>query len=103
MPCQRRRHTISGSLIAFLSSADTEILTLSRVVPDLPAGIPPVRAANASSPAAAAVAEEAGTAVVMRLLGGRRPFEPAFGAIRESCLARGVPFIACAGDSTFDP
>ena len=89
-------------MIAFLSSADTEILTLSRVVP-LPAGGPPVRATNPSAANATAIARQATTAVVMRLLGGRRPFEPAFSAIRDSCVERGVPFLACAGDSTFDP
>jgi cobaltochelatase CobN len=90
-------------LIAFLTTADTEILTLSRVVRDLPRGLPPVRAWNAAEPEAAGLAAEAKTAVVMRLLGGRRPFEPAFSAIRESCLVRGVPFIACPGDSALDP
>jgi len=90
-------------LIAFLSSADTEILTLSHVVPNLPSSMPAIRAANPSAPSAVRLAEEARTAVVMRLLGGRRPFEPTFSAIRDSCVARGVPFIACAGDSTFDP
>jgi len=90
-------------LIVFLTTADTEILTLSRVVGDLPAGFPGVRAANPSAPGAVALAENARTAVVMRLLGGRRPFEPAFSAIREACLARGVRFLACAGDSVFDP
>jgi len=91
-------------LIVFLSTADTEILTLSHVLPALPEGFPEVRAAN---PAAGGdvieLARQASTAVVMRLLGGRRPFEPAFTQLREACLARGVPFIACAGDSTFDP
>ncbi|MFI5267181.1 MAG: cobaltochelatase subunit CobN, partial [Chloroflexota bacterium] len=90
-------------MIAFLSSADTEILTLSQVVRDLPSNMPPIRAANPNDPGAVHLAEVATSAVVMRLLGGRRPFEPAFSVIRESCLARGVPFIACAGDSTFDP
>ncbi|HEX6512286.1 MAG TPA: cobaltochelatase subunit CobN, partial [Chloroflexota bacterium] len=90
-------------MIAFLTSADTEILTLSRVVHELPPEVPGVRAANASSPAAVELAEAAATAVIMHLLGGQRPFEPAFSAIRDSCLARGVPFVACAGDSVFDP
>jgi len=90
-------------LIAFLTTADTDILTLSHVAVHLPADFPEVRAANASAPEAAEVAARAGTAVIMRLLGGRRPFEPAFSEIREACLARGAPFIACAGDSVFDP
>src|SRR5581483_9335318 len=47
--------------------------------------------------------ERAQTAVVVRLLGGRRTLEAGFDLIRDCCVRRNVPFIACAGDSVPDP
>ena len=89
-------------MIVFLTTADTEILTLSRVVRSLPDGFPAVRAANPTASDCLPLVREASTAVVIRLLGGRRTLELEFDRIRQSCLQRGVPLIACAGDSTPD-
>jgi cobaltochelatase CobN len=89
-------------LIAFLSTADTDILTLSHVARALPADFMPVRAANPATSDALSLVRQASTAVVLRVLGGRRTIEASFDAMRQSCVERGVPFIACAGDSLPD-
>src|SRR3954452_8965054 len=95
-------------MIVFLTTADTEILALSHAARALPAEFPAVRAAN---PAAlgepAALATFLGTAaaadiVVVRLLGGKRAFEPGFEGLRARCRAAGVPLIACPGDQQPD-
>ncbi len=94
-------------VIAVITTADTEILTLSHVVKTLPVGLPAVRAVNPGSIASIErfmdeTIEQCHTAVVVRLLGGKRSFDAGLDRIRESCLRRGVPFIACAGDSAPD-
>jgi cobaltochelatase CobN len=95
-------------LILFLTTADTEILALSHAVRRLPAGFPPVRAANPAhlgEPGALAALLDriaAPGAVVIRLLGGRRVFEAGFDALRARCAAAGVPLIACPGDQQPD-
>ena len=88
-----------SALIVFLSTADTEILTLSHVAPGLPFL---VRAANPAHGVPWDMLEQASTAVVLRILGGRRAVEADFDRIRATCLDRGLPFVACAGDSTPD-
>jgi len=95
-------------VIVFLTTADTEILALSRAARDLPPGFPPVRAANPAAlgdPAALAAFLDAAAAarvVVVRLLGGKRAFEPGFAALEARCRAAGVPLIACPGDQQPD-
>ncbi len=98
-------------MIVFLTTADTDILTLSNVVRALPKGVPAVRACSVASLSSdrvlqrfvADTVERAQTAVVVRLLGGRRTLEAGFDLIRDCCVRRNVPFIACAGDSVPDP
>ncbi|MBV9120830.1 MAG: cobaltochelatase subunit CobN, partial [Chloroflexi bacterium] len=86
-------------MIVFLTTADTEILALSGIR-ELPVAL---RAANATSPDVLNIAEQASTALIVRLLGGRRTIGANFEALRDSCLRRGVPFVACAGDAIPDP
>src|SRR5215208_390323 len=95
-------------MIVFLTTADTEILALSHAARDLPVGFPPVRAANPAALQAPAdlaafldVAAGAGV-VVVRLLGGRRAFEPGFAELQARCAAAGVPIVACPGDQQPD-
>src|SRR5689334_20792155 len=90
-----------GPTILFLSTADTDLLTLSYALADLPAEFPIVRAAN---PATLSTAEAADTflnaelpragAVVARLLGGKRAFEHGWERLTRECAERGVPLIA---------
>ena len=95
-------------MIVFLTTADTEILALSYAARDLPAGFPAVRAANPAAlqaPADLAAFLDAAAAarvVVVRLLGGRRAFEPGFAELQARCQAAGVPLIACPGDQQPD-
>ncbi|HEY3238404.1 MAG TPA: cobaltochelatase subunit CobN, partial [Acidimicrobiia bacterium] len=89
-------------MILFLSTADTEILALRAAIESLPAGFPPVRAAN---PAVLAAAPDlAGvSAVVVRLLGGRRAWEGPFDELRRACADQDIPLYALGGESALDP
>ena len=89
-------------MILFLSNADTEILALRAAIESLPAGFPPVRAAN---PAALTSAPDVDgvMAVVVRLLGGRQAWEGPFEALRRDCVARDIPLYALGGESALDP
>ncbi len=89
-------------MILFLSTADTEILALRAAVESLPAGFPPVRAANPATLTAAPDLDGV-TAVVVRLLGGRRAWEGPFDDLAARCAARGVPLYALGGESALDP
>ena len=80
----------TGWVILFLSTADTEILALRAAIEVLPAGFPPVRA---GSPAAldGRRRSTASTAVVVRLLGGRRAWEAPFDALRRAARSAASP------------
>jgi cobaltochelatase CobN len=95
-------------VIVFLTTADTEILALSHAARGLPAGFPKVRAANPAAlqdPAELAAFLELAAAagvVVVRLLGGKRAFDPGFSELQARCRAAGVPLVACPGDQQPD-
>ncbi|MGH9149552.1 MAG: cobaltochelatase subunit CobN, partial [Acidimicrobiales bacterium] len=88
-------------MILVLTNADTEILALRSVMEGLPAGFPPLRAANPTTldgpPALAGV-----EAVLVRLLGGRRAWEEGFDALRRDCLERHIPLLAFGGEAVPD-
>ncbi|HEY1465678.1 MAG TPA: cobaltochelatase subunit CobN [Acidimicrobiales bacterium] len=88
-------------MILVLTNADTEILSLRVVAEMLPPGFPALRAANPAhldhSPDLDGVA-----AVIVRLLGGRQAWEPAFDDLRADCLSRGVPLLAFSGEAVPD-
>jgi cobaltochelatase CobN len=88
-------------MILFLSNADTELLALGSIVHRLPGGFPAVRAGNPSR-LDAAPAVDGLTAVVVRLLGGRTAWEPAFDDLRAACLAAEIPLIALGGEAEPD-
>ncbi|HEX5366567.1 MAG TPA: cobaltochelatase subunit CobN [Acidimicrobiales bacterium] len=88
-------------MILFLSNADTELLALGSVTHRLPAGFPPVRAANPTRLDAAPRLDGV-TAVVVRLLGGRSAWERPFDDLRSACLGRGVPLVAVGGEAAPD-
>jgi cobaltochelatase CobN len=89
-------------MILFLSTADTEILALRAAIESLPTGFPPVRAANPATLAAAPDLDGV-SAVVVRLLGGRRAWEGPFEELRRACVARDIPLYALGGESALDP
>ncbi len=93
-------------MILFLTNADTEILALRCVAEGLPAGFPPVRAANPCLTGAGA-GTPAGdlngvTTVIVRLLGGRRSWEEGFESLRRRCREEGIAFLAFGGEVTPD-
>ncbi len=88
-------------MILFLSNADTELLALGSIVHRLPDGFPAVRAGNPARLDAAPHLDGV-TAVVLRLLGGRTAWEPAFDDLRAACVAAEVPLIALGGEAEPD-
>lgn len=97
-------------MLIFLTHADTDLLTLGRVGPDLQAGMPAVRAANlrelaAPDTLARFIARELDQAilVIVRLLGGRQSFAGGFEQLAQACRARGAAFLPVPGDHESDP
>ena len=88
-------------MILFLSNADTELLALGSIVHRLPDGFPAVRAANPGRLDAAPDLDGV-TAVVVRLLGGRTAWEPAFDELRTACVAAEIPLVALGGEAEPD-
>jgi cobaltochelatase CobN len=86
-------------MIWFLTTAATEILALRSASEGLPEDFPSVRA---GSPYTTEVDLSAARCVLVRLLGGRRAWQDGFDALREQCLARGIPFLAFAGEALPD-
>jgi cobaltochelatase CobN len=94
-------------MILFLSTADTEILAVTRAVATLPERFPRLRAANpASGGDPAEFVDEALAAapqlVLVRLLGGRRAWPEGFDRLAEGCAAAGVPLLAFGGEAEPD-
>src|SRR5438094_8253456 len=84
----------TSRMIFYLATADTELLTLSHALDDLPPGFEAVRAANPASlspeagEALLAEVEASATLVIVRLLGGKRSFPPGFDRLERACRAR---------------
>jgi cobaltochelatase CobN len=87
-------------VILFLTHADTEILGLRVVAEGLPEGFPAVRAANPATLVAVPPLGEA-EAVIVRLFGGRRSWEP-FDALVAACQAGGIPLLCFGGEAVPD-
>ena len=104
-------------MIVFLSTADTDLLTLharharhARHALEPGAG-PPVRTANAAALSAELLDElvdellrqpVGGAVVVMRLHGGRRAAAATLDAVVSACRTRGLPLVALSGDGGAD-
>ncbi|MDQ3945549.1 MAG: cobaltochelatase subunit CobN, partial [Actinomycetota bacterium] len=60
---------------------------------------------RAANPAALSAAPDLDgvSAVVVRLLGGRRAWDGPFGELHRDCAARDIPLYALGGESTLDP
>jgi len=84
-----------------LTNADTDLLALRSVVEGLPAGFPPVRAANPHQLDGAPDLDGV-TCVLVRLLGGRRAWLEPFDALRADAARRGIPLIALGGEAVPD-
>ncbi len=90
-------------MILFLTNADTELLATRSVLHRLPAGFPPVRAANPSR-LTQTPAVDGAAAVVVRLLGGRGAWEEQFDELRRRCLGAvpPIPLVAVGGEAVAD-
>ena len=97
-------------MIVFLTTSDTDILTVEGVRPDLPSGIEGVIALN---PYSLAQDDEAfghfldeslpGASLVMaRLLGGENALGDNFPRLEAACRRLGIPLVACSGEPTRD-
>src|SRR5712691_6439649 len=92
-------------MIVFVTTADTEILALSRVARDLPEGFPALKAVNPTRlPSDLGPAELVSGAVMVlvRLLGGRRAWEEGFDALVRYCRQQGIPMLAWSGEQHVD-
>ena len=92
-------------MIVFVTTADTEILALSRVARDLPEGFPALKAVNPTRlPSDLGPAELVSGAVMVlvRLLGGRRAWEEGFDALVRYCRQQGIPLLAWSGEQHVD-
>ena len=92
-------------MIVFVTTADTEILALSRVARDLPEGFPALKAVNPTRlPSDLGPAELVSGAmmVLVRLLGGRRAWEEGFDALVRYCRQQGYPVLAWSGEQHVD-
>ena len=87
-------------MILFLTHADTEILGLRVVSEGLPEGFPGVRAANPAL-LRGVPSLEGIEAVIVRLLGGRRSWEP-FDSLAAECRRREVPLLCFGGEAVPD-
>ncbi len=100
--------------IVLVTTADTDILTAERALVGMPWGdsvrvyaCNPVSLEGESDSAAAGrqelLAAVAGaSAVILRLLGGKRALADLFDPLVESCRAGGIPLIACPGHQEWD-
>jgi cobaltochelatase CobN len=88
-----------------VTTADTEILALSRVARDLPADFPPLKAVNPVRLPEPMAPEDLATdasMVLLRLLGGRRAWEEGFNRLLVACRRAGIPFLAWSGEQHAD-
>ena len=96
--------------ILFLTTADTDILTLTHAIKHLPSGFPPVRARNLLNLRSAdtgetqfdAVISEA-KVVVVRVLGGVAYFREELESLSQRCHRGGKVLLALPGDRELDP
>lgn len=92
-------------MLVFVTTADTEILALSRAARDLPADFPALKAVNPtrlpdSMPPEDLVAQA--SMVLVRLLGGRRAWEEGFARLALACRRARVPLVAWSGEQQAD-
>ena len=95
--------------ILLVTTADTDLLTADRALAELTyPDFPQVRAFNPSkldTPEAQAELLDAvasSSAVVLRLLGGKRAMPEAFDRLVQLCHSLGVPLVACPGHQEWD-
>jgi cobaltochelatase CobN len=93
-------------MLLFLTTADTEILAASKAVESLPEGFPEVHCANPvgyEDPVELLDAElQNASAVLVRLLGGRKAWPGGFAELKRRCDEREIPRLALGGEAEPD-
>jgi cobaltochelatase CobN len=96
-------------MLLLLSTADTDLLTVSHALAELPSDFASVRAANPATLDSSEAANRfldrelpSARVVVARLLGGKRAFDAGFERLVRECAARRIPLIAIPGDQAPD-
>jgi cobaltochelatase CobN len=92
-------------MIVFVTTADTEILALSKAARALPEGFPTLKAVNPTRlpPDLAPEALATGASMVLvRLLGGRRAWPEGFNVLAGYCRRAGMPLLAWSGEQHVD-
>ncbi|WP_010268886.1 cobaltochelatase subunit CobN [Paenibacillus senegalensis] len=98
-------------MILYLTTADTDLLTLRAALEHLPGNYPPVRAANLTDwldndEAARSFLDrylQQAQIIILRALGGRKAQPYAFDRIRQHCQTHNLPLLAWPGDPEPDP
>ena len=95
--------------IVFVTTADTDLLTVDRALAGI--SLPDFPQVRTFNPAAFDTAGNQGPlldavagagVVVLRLLGGKRAMPETFEPLVRLCRARGIPLIACPGHQEWD-
>src|ERR1700722_11526428 len=99
---------VNPNLIAFLTHAGTDLMTLDRARPDLPAGLNVLglsllSIASEEQMIATLNGELAEAAVVMLRIHGRVEAVPAFELLRQRCRDRGQRLLFVSGTGDIDP
>jgi len=95
-------------VIRFITTADTEILTVAGARDELPGDFPAIRCLNpATTPPAETEAAlerllDGARVVLVRLLGGRRAWEEGFDLLEAACRRDGLALIALGGEAELD-
>ncbi len=92
-------------MMIYVTTADTEILALSRAVRELPTDFPPLHVVNpnrmSNEMTPEALVQGASMALV-RLLGGRRAWEDGFDRLALACRENRIPLLAWSGEQHAD-
>ena len=92
-------------MIVYVTTADTEILALSRAVRELPDDFPPLKVVNPNRMPEDMTPEvliSGASMALVRLLGGRRAWEEGFDRLVRACTQNGIPLLAWSGEQHAD-
>ena len=92
-------------MIVYVTTADTEILALSRAVRELPDDFPPLKVINPNRMPEDLTPEalvDGASMALVRLLGGRRAWQAGFDRLARACAQHGIPLLAWSGEQHAD-
>ncbi|ETX06662.1 MAG: hypothetical protein ETSY2_15780, partial [Candidatus Entotheonella gemina] len=92
-------------MIVYVTTADTEILALSRAVRELPDDFPALKVVNPNRMPETLTPEaliRGASMALVRLLGGRRVWEEGFDRLTRACMENNIPLLAWSGEQHAD-